>query len=115
MKLKLTIDSKVFTATLENNASATSFLARLPLTIKMIELNGNEKYGDLSTKLPSNPSNPGTIQAGDLMLYGDRTVVLFYKTFSTSYAYTRLGHIDDASEWAAILGPGNVTVSFGPA
>lgn len=112
MKLKITIGATIFTATLHNNATATAFKAMLPLTVNMSELNGNEKYYVLSSDLPTNASSPGTIQAGDLMLYGSNTVVLFYKTFSTSYSYTRLGRVDNPSELAAALGPGNVTVTL---
>jgi len=78
----------------------------------MRELNGNEKYFDLPNNLPTNASNPGTIQTGDLMLYGSNTLVLFYKTFSTSYNYTRLARIDNSSGLATALGSGNITVKF---
>src|SRR5215211_1577238 len=73
MKLKITVGSNTFSATVYNNATATSFKTQLPLTIKMRELNGNEKYFDLPDNLPTNASNPGTIQTGDLMLYGSNT------------------------------------------
>ena len=82
------------------------------MTINMSELNGNEKYFDLPNILSANASNPGTVQTGDLMLYGSNTLVLFYKTFSTSYNYTPLGRIDDASGLTAALGSNNVTVTF---
>jgi hypothetical protein len=82
------------------------------MTINMSELNGNEKYFDLPNNLPANASNPGTIQAGDLMLYGSNTFVLFYKSFSTSYRYTPIGRIDDTLELTAALGSGNVSLSF---
>lgn len=112
MKLKITIGTNTFTATLYNNETVTAFKSRLPLTINMSELNGNEKFFDLPNNLPANASNPGTIQAGDLMLYGSNTLVLFYKTFSTSYNYTRLARINNPSELAAALGSGNITVKF---
>jgi hypothetical protein len=112
MKLKITIGTNTFTATLNNNATVTAFKTRLPMTVNMNELNGNEKYFDLPDNLPANASNPGTIQAGDLMLYGSNTLVLFYKSFSTSYSYTPMGRIDDASGLTAALGSGNVTVTF---
>ena len=82
------------------------------MTVNVKELNGNEKYFDLPDNLPANASNPGTIQTGDLMLYGSNTVVLSYKTFSTSYNYTALGHIDNPSALAATLGSGNIMVKF---
>ncbi|HEX2536055.1 MAG TPA: cyclophilin-like fold protein [Chitinophagaceae bacterium] len=111
-RLKISVGTHVFTATLYNNATVTAFKARLPLTIQMRELNKNEKYVDLPDPLPAGASDPGTIQAGDLRLYGTNTLVLFYKTFSTSYPYTPMGRIDDASGLAAALGTGNVSVTF---
>ncbi|MFT3738678.1 MAG: cyclophilin-like fold protein [Breznakibacter sp.] len=111
-KINIKVGLKIFTATLLDNNSAKTFKEMLPLTINMIELNGNEKYYDLPNNLPTNPSNPQTIKNGDLMLYGSKTLVLFYKTFSTSYSYTKLGSIDDVTGLATALGSGNVTVVF---
>lgn len=112
MKVKITVSSAVFTATLENNETAKAFSKILPMTINMADLNRNEKYYDLSNSLPRNASNPGTIQNGDIMLWGSNTVVLFYKTFSTSYSYTRIGVIDDPSGLESALGTGNIVVTF---
>lgn len=112
MKMKITIDTTAFTATLYNNPTVTTFKTRLPMTINMRDLNANEKYFDLPNSLPSNASNPASIQTGDLMLYGSNTLVLFYKSFSTSYSYTRLARIDSPSGLAAALGSGNATVKF---
>ena len=111
-KMKISIGSRTFVATLSDNATASAFKKLLPMTVEMIELNGNEKYAELSQSLPTNASNPGTIQPGDLMLYGPSTLVIFYKTFSTSYNYTRLGRIDDASGFAEAIGAGNVRVTY---
>lgn len=78
----------------------------------MTELNGSEKYFDLAVSLPANASRPSSIQTGNLMLYGSRTLVLFYKTFSTTYSYTNLGRVDDTTGLAAALGTGNVTIAI---
>ena len=112
IKLIITIGTKAFNAKLYNNATVAAFKARLPMTIDMQELNGNEKYFDLPNNLPANASNPGSIQSGDLMLYGSNTLVLFYKTFSTSYNYTPLGRIENVTGLAAALGSANVAVTF---
>ena len=111
-KMKVKIGNSTFTATLYDNATATAFKSMLPLTVNMVELNGNEKYVDLPRSLPTSAANPGTIQNGDLMLYGSSTLVLFYKTFSTSYSYTKLGRINDVTGLVAALGTGNVSVTF---
>lgn len=111
-KMRLKIGNSTFNATLYDNATATAFKSMLPLTVNMVELNGNEKYVDLPRSLPTSPANPGTIQNGDLMLYGSSTLVLFYKTFSTSYSYTKMGRIDDVTGLVAALGTGNINVTF---
>lgn len=46
------------------------------------------------------------------MLYGNNTLVLFYKNFNTSYSYTKLGAIDNPAGLEAALGNGNVVVKF---
>lgn len=111
-KLKITIGSTSFTATLEDNAAATAFKALLPLTIRMSEMNGNEKYFYLDENLPTASTRPGTIRTGDLMLYGANCLVVFYKSFSSSYSYTRLGRIDNPSRLEAALGSGSATITF---
>ena len=110
--INIFIGSKTFSATLADSETGEAFAALLPLTVTMNELNGNEKYHYLSSSLPTDSYHPGTIHAGDLMLYGNNCVVLFYETFSTPYSYTRLGTIDNPSGLAEALGVGNVSVRF---
>lgn len=112
-KMKITAGNSIFTVTLyDDNATVTTFKSLLPMTVTMLELNANEKYVDLSRSLPVNAFSPGTIQAGDLMLYGSSTLVLFYKTFASSYSYTKIGRIENPSGLATALGAGNVSVLF---
>lgn len=110
--LKISIGSASFTVTLETNATVTAFKALLPMTVNMSEMNGNEKYYYLPENLPAASSNPGTIQTGDLMLYGSSCLVLFYESFRTSYSYTRLGRVDNPSGLASALGSGSATIIF---
>ncbi|AKD55492.1 cyclophilin-like fold protein [Spirosoma radiotolerans] len=111
-RLRVRIGTGTFTVSLLDNPSVTAFKARLPLTIVMKELNGNEKFVDMPASLPTGASNPGTIQAGDLMLYGSSTLVLFYETFQTSFRYTRLGRIDNPTGLATALGRASVPITF---
>lgn len=102
-----------YTATLADNPAARTFAALLPMTVTMTEMNGNEKYYNLSGNLPTDTFRPGTIRTGDLLLWGANTIVLFYETFSSAYSYTRLGKIDNPDGLATALGHGNVRVTIG--
>ena len=108
----ISIAERRFAISLADNPAARAFAAQLPMTLDMEELNGNEKMFDLPTVLPQNPSRPGTIRNGDLMLYGARTLVLFYMTFDSSYSYTRLGRVDDPTGLEQALGQRGVRVIF---
>jgi flavodoxin len=109
------------TVKIEDNATATAFAALLPQTLAMTELNGNEKYHYLSSSLPTASAVPASITAGDVMLYGDKCIVLFYKTFSTTYSYTRIGKVtnpkglsdaDFATYLSSVLGSGDVSLTW---
>lgn len=112
LNIEITIQEKTFYAELYDNETAEKFAEMLPLTLDMSELNGNEKYFYLANDLPTAQTRPDKINSGDIMLYGSNCLVLFYDSFSTSYSYTPIGHIDDADCLAEALGKSSVTVSF---
>lgn len=112
--IDIDIHGTTFTAQLEDNATARAFLDLLPTTLTMDELNGNEKYHYLNSPLPSEPQRVGTIHAGDIMLYGNDCIVVFYQTFRTPYSYTRIGSITDPTQLAAALGSAAASVTFTP-
>lgn len=112
LTLQIQVGDKSFTATLYDNASTRALLEKLPLTLNMDEMNGNEKYYFFSEQFPSDSQQVGKIKTGDLMLYGSDCLVLFFKDFSTSYSYTRLGHIEDPTGLTEALGSGSVQVTF---
>ena len=111
-KIIITIGDKAFIATLYDNETAKQFAGQLPLTLTMSELHGNEKYYYFDTLLPTSKYVPSGIYTGDIKLFGDNCLVLFYKDFKTSYSYTDIGKIDDPSGLAEALGNENITISF---
>lgn len=111
-KIKIKVGEKTFTATILDNPTAKAFKALLPLTLNMEELNNNEKFAQLPKSVPTNASVPASIQSGDLVMYGSTTLVLFYKSFSTTYSYSKIGKIDDVEGLISVLGTGDAKVSF---
>ena len=110
--MTITINGQVFHATLYDNETATALKTKLPMTLSMSELNGNEKYNYLPFSLPTNAGNPGQIHTGDLMLYGSNCLVLFYESLSTGYTYTPICRVDDPSGLADAVGSGGIQVTF---
>jgi len=110
--ITIQIGTKAFKAVLFDNPSTKAFKDKLPMTLDMTELNGNEKYYQFSDRLPSNDEVIGKIKSGDLMLYASSYLVLFYEDLSSSYSYTRLGRIDDPTGLSEAVGSGNISISF---
>ena len=111
-KIKAVINGEEFIISLNETLAAEEFYALLPMTADMSELNGNEKYYYLSDSLTSAARDGVYIQTGDFMLYGNKCIVLFYKSFATTYSYTPMGRAEDPEGLAAALGKGDVTVTF---
>ncbi|MEP7297548.1 MAG: cyclophilin-like fold protein [Burkholderiales bacterium] len=111
-RIWMTVGERRLPITLADNSAARAFAAQLPLTLDMPDLNGNEKHAKLPKALPQAAMKPGTVQAGDLMLWGANTLVVFYLTFDTPYSYTRLGAIEDPAALAQVLGRGAAKLTF---
>ena len=110
--LSLQVNGKTFKITLEENETTEALTKVLPLKIIMNELNGNEKYYYLDTMLPSNPIRVEKIESGDIMLYGDNCLVIFYEDFKTTYSYTRIGKVENTEGLKEALGSGNVEMEI---
>ncbi len=111
-KMTLQIGNSSFTATLENNPAVDAFVEMMndsPVIIQMNDYSGFEKVGSLGTNLPADDKQT-TTHAGDIVLYNENQIVIFYG--SNSWSYTRLGKIDDLSGWEDALGSGDITVTF---
>ena len=112
MKMNVQIGDYNFTATLENNAAVEELVEMMkegPVTIGMDDYSGFEKVGSLGRSLTTSNSQT-TTKAGDIVLYNGNNIVMFYG--SNSWSYTRIGKIDDLSDWETALGNGSITAVF---
>ncbi len=114
MKMKIQVGDTTFTATLEENSSVDALKELMsdgPLTLNMSDYAGMEKGADLGVELPQNNEQMNT-QAGDIILYQGRTLVIYYDT--NSWSLTSIGKIDnvDTENLKAVLGTGDVTVTL---
>ncbi len=113
-QITLTFNGHTYPATLEDNSSAQAFAQMIldnggAMTVRMNEYGGWEKVGSLGQTLPSSDVQT-TTAPGDFVLYSSDQIVLFYG--SNSWAYTRLGRLDDPSGLREALGSGDVDVTF---
>ena len=114
MKMKLEIGDHIFSASLEENSSVDALkelFADGPLTLHMADYAGMEKGADLGSVLPQNNEQMHT-QAGDIILYQGKTLVIYYDT--NSWSLTPIGKIENvnAEELRKVLGTGDVTVTI---
>ena len=92
---KIFIRGKEYEISYENNETVQELRKTFPLTVTMKDLNDNEKYVYLDNSLPTSAEKVGRVEAGDVMLFGDNCLVIFYESFDTGYSYTKIGHIDE--------------------
>jgi rhodanese-related sulfurtransferase len=109
--IQLSIDGTQVPVTWEENASVDELKTLLPLTVKMSMYGGFEQVGPVGRSIVSNDEQI-TTEAGDIVLYAGDRIVIFYG--SNSWAYTKLGHIDQAQEeMEKLLGEEDVEIQLG--
>ena len=111
-KMNIQIDNKTFTVIVENNKTVKELYQKLPITLEMSDLNNNEKYCYLNFTLPTDAESVKNIKKGDVMLFGNSCLVIFYKSFTTSYSYTKIGYIENSNDIEKVLGESTVKVLF---
>ena len=110
----LRINDQVVGVEWEDNESVESLkelASKGTITIDMSMYGGFEQVGSIGSTLPSNDEQI-TTESGDIVLYSGNQIVFFYG--SNSWAYTRLGKVQDmsASELEGLLGNGDVTLTI---
>ena len=96
MKIRIKLESKNLTATLEDNATTRDFVALLPLTLTLRDYNRTEKISDLPQKLSTEGAPSGTDPSvGDIAYYAPwGNIAIFYRDFEYSTGLVKLGKLD---------------------
>ncbi len=100
MKVKLTIDGAVLTATLIDSAATRDFLSLLPLDLTLRDYSSTEKVSDLPRKLSTEGAPDGMDpEVGDITYYAPwGNLAIFYRDFGYAKGLVELGHIDSGIE-----------------
>lgn len=109
----LEIQGELLKVNFYDNKTTRELIQNLPVSIVMNDLNGNEKYYYFDQSFTTNSERVENIRAGDLLLFGDNCLVIFYEDYSTNYAYTRLGYIVDNNHLDKIFNEGNIEIKLG--
>ena len=109
--LVLQINGEAVDIDWEDNASVDALrkmASRNPITIRMSKYGGFEQFGEIGKTLPSD-DHQITTSAGDVVLYDQDQMVIFYG--SNTWEYTKLGKINlSEAQLKELLGGENVTV-----
>ncbi|BDV43258.1 hypothetical protein GURASL_21810 [Geotalea uraniireducens] len=111
MKIKISNETAVLTATMHDNATTRDFMSLLPLTVTLYDYAGTEKISDLPRRLSTQGAPPGSDPAvGDITLYAPwGNLAIFYKDFGYASGLIILGRIDAGVDKLSQLN-GEVTV-----
>ncbi len=112
MNIRIELEGRSLTATLENSEAARDFLSLLPLTLTLTDYNSTEKVGDLPRKLSTQGAPAGVDpEVGDIAYYAPwGNLALFYRDFGYSSGLVKLGRLDFGVEFLRGRGPLRVTI-----
>ena len=96
ISIKITMNGKQIKAFLYPNETVFELIKLFPMQISMRDLNSNEKYTYLEKNLKTSPVIPERIKKGDIKLYQNNCLVIFYEDFKNAYTYTDLGYIEES-------------------
>ncbi|MGB7990003.1 MAG: cyclophilin-like fold protein [Candidatus Methylophosphatis roskildensis] len=114
MKIRLTINGRTVTASLNDNATARDFLSLLPLTLTLEDYAATEKIAYLPRKLSTAGAPAGFDPSmGEITYYAPwGNVAIFYRDFRYSEGLISLGRIDSGIE--ALKVPGALKATIEP-
>lgn len=99
-EIKVYIGGREADVTFEDNISVKELAVYAPYNhMPLIDLNNNSKYCILKRKLNTDSNITKTTKKGDIMLYKNNNIIIFYKDAENNYSYTKLGHINNIDKF----------------
>lgn len=110
-KVKIKAGEREAMAVLEDNAASRAFMARLPLTLPMMDLYGREMCHRFAEALPTDEVNTRGYEVGEIVYYPPRrSFVILYGQNGERFPMQKLGRI--ISGVKVFLDAGDMDVSF---
>jgi hypothetical protein len=112
MKIRLDVEGRPLSATLDDTEAGRDFASLLPLTMTLEDYNSTEKIAYLPRKLSTGGAPPGSDpDVGDIAYYAPwGNLAVFYRDFGYSAGLVKLGRIDAGVE--ALQRPGSLRVTI---
>lgn len=110
-KMKITINGRTLTATLEDNATTRAIVQRLPMTLPMMDLYGREMCYRFPEALPTDNARTRGYEVGEIVYYPPmHSFVIMYRQNGERFQMQSIGRINSGVE--IFDGIGDVDVRF---
>lgn len=110
-KMRITVNGRTLTATLEDNATTRAIAGRLPMVLPMMDLYGREMCYRFPEALPTDNARTRGYEVGEIIYYPPmHSFVIMYRQNGEHFQMQSIGKIDSGVE--IFNGIGNVEVRF---
>ena len=110
-RMKITVGSHTLTATLEDNATAQAFAAKLPITLPMMDLYGREMCYRFPEALPADNARTRGYEVGEIVYYPPmHSFVIMYAQNGERFQMQSIGRVE--GNVGIFDGIGDVDVRF---
>ena len=110
-KMRITVNDRILTATLEDNVTTRAIVQRLPMTLPMMDLYGREMCYRFPEALPTDNAHTRGYEVGEIVYYPPmHSFVIMYRQNGERFQMQSIGRIDDGV--GIFDGIGNVEVRF---
>lgn len=110
-KMKITVNGRTLTATLEDNVTTRAFVEKMPVTLPMMDLYGREMCYRFPEALPTDNARSRGYEVGEIVYYPPmHSFVIMYKQNGEHFQMQSIGRVDSGVE--IFDGIGDVDVRF---